>query len=103
MKRVSLKARSGRGRKREEWVGVLHRDSRSEFDRLCRLRIPFNLNTLRSLAFDLLSNSQNTAYSMNMTNPRSGAPRFTRITRRFVQSFADRYRIVSREDTCKNN
>ena len=61
LKRVSLKDRSGRGRKHDEWVGALHQDLRSEFDRLRRLGFKFNLNTLRYLAFDLLSNSQNTA------------------------------------------
>ena len=38
---------------------------------------------------------------MNMTDPRSGSPLFPKITPRFVQSFSDRYRIVSRAHSGK--
>ena len=91
-----LKAKSGRGRKRQLWVEAFHQGLRSEFDRLKNLRVKFNLNTLRYLALDLLSNSAKPEYSNYMLDPTSQRPLFEKITPRFVQSFADRFRIASR-------
>lgn len=58
---------------------------------------------LKALALDALENGRNTGYSMHMTDPRSGSSLFTRITPRFVQSFADRYQIFSRSHTGKKD
>lgn len=101
-KRVYLKARKGRGRKRQAWVEALHIDLRSEFDRLRKLGVKFNLNTLRSLALHVLSTSETMAYSRNMLDPLTDKPLFEKVSMRFVQSFADRYRIVSRAQKGKH-
>lgn len=95
-KRVSLKAKAGRGKKRQPWVEALHYDLRAEFDRLRKLGVKFNLNTLRSLALEVLDKSESPLYSRNMLDPPTQMQLFLKITPRFVQSFADRFRIVSR-------
>ena len=66
-----MKARKGRGRKRAAWVIALHEDLRSEFDRLRKVGVKFNLTKIRHLALDLLRSNENEAYSRNMIDPRS--------------------------------
>lgn len=102
LQRCRLKARSGRGRKRALWVEALHADLREEFDRLRKLGVKFNLTTLRYLALHILTNSSNDAYSMNMVDPRSEQPLHLKIDLRWIQSFTERFRIVSRAHTGKH-
>lgn len=102
LQRTRLKARPGRGRKREAWVNAIHEDLREEFDRLRRLGVKFSLNTLRDLACNILCHSTNESYSMNAVDPRSQQPLHLKIDRRWVQSFMERYRIVSRAHTGKH-
>lgn len=95
-KRVLLKARAGRGRRRQVWVDALHQDLRSEFDRLRRLGVKFNFNTLRYLALHLLHNTENTDYSANMPDPLSQMPLHLKIDLRWIQTFTERFNIISR-------
>lgn len=69
-----MKAQPGRGRKRADWVDALHMNLKDEFDWLRKLGVKFNLTNLRVLALELLHDSQNAAYSMNMVDPLSKLP-----------------------------
>ena len=100
--RARVKAFSGRGRKRAAWVEALHTDLRSEFDRLRRLGVKFSHSTLRSLALDVLSNSTSTEYSSNFIDPKTDMPLYHKINGRWIQSFMERYHIVSRAHTGKH-
>lgn len=100
-RRVRMKARIGRGRRRLSWVEALQCDLREEFDRLRKLGVKFNLNTLRSLALQVLRTSENNAYSSNMIDPRTEKPLHEKVDSRWVQSFTERFRIVSRAHTGK--
>lgn len=66
---VRLKARPGRGREREAWVGVLHQDLRKELDLLCNLGVKFNLSDLQLLVLDILKSSKCDEYRANMIDP----------------------------------
>lgn len=101
LKMVRLKAREGRGRKREAWVEVLHIDLRAEFDRLRRVGVKFSFSTLRLLTLKLLSESTNGVYGSNLIDNMSGMKMADKINTRWIQSFADRYRIVSRTQSGK--
>ena len=81
---------------------ALYQDVRSEFDRLRKLGVKFNLRTLRALANFILDSGGNEAYSRNLIDPLSGRPLFEKINARWVQSLAERFRIVSRAHTGKH-
>ena len=102
LKRVYLKANADRGRKRLPWMSSLHEELRSEFDRLRKLGVKFNLVSLRSLALQIVANSTSDDYSANMIHPRSNRPTIEHINSRFVRSFADLFRIVSRAHKWKH-
>ena len=55
----------------------------------------FNLISLRSLAHQIVANSTSDNYGANMIDQRSNRPIIEHINSRFVQSFTDRFRIVS--------
>lgn len=101
LRRVRMKTARGRGRKRAAWVEALHRDLRSEFDRLRKLGVKFNFCTLRALATDILNNSETPEYSRNMIDPRTQKCLHQKIDARWIQTFAERFRIVSRAHTGK--
>ena len=101
VKKLHTKARPGRGRKRAAWVVALHGDLLPEFDRLRKLGVKFNLKTLRALALHLVANSANSHYSRSAPNPRTNAPIPSMISARWIQSFANRFQIVSRAHTGK--
>lgn len=62
----------------------------------------FNLRSLRLLGQQLLSHSKTDAYSSNMLDPQSEQAPFTRITTGWIQSFSNRFRIVSCAHTGKH-
>lgn len=97
-----LKARSGRGRKRAPWVEALHQAVKDEFERLSKLGVKFNLNTLKHLALDILSTGDGDNYSRNMIDPKSNEPLHLKITSTWIQSFTNRFRITSRAHTGKH-
>ena len=101
-KRSRLKARVGRRRRRQAWVEAFHIELREEFDRLRKVGEKFNQTTLRHLALDILKNSGTEAYSWNMQGPRSQVPLQLKIDQRWIQTFAERFRIVSRSQKGKH-
>lgn len=101
--RCRLKAQHGRGRKRTAWVLALHEDLRAEFDRLRRLGVKFSISTLQELALHILCNEGSDAYSRNMLDPRSNQALHLKIDGRWVQSFMERFNIVSRARTGKHS
>lgn len=101
MKQVRLKAGTGRGRKRAAWVEALHIELREEFDRLRRVGVKFNLNTLRLLAKSIHANVENPTYGPSHVDERSGKFQKDMIDPRWIQTFCDRFRIVSRTQTGK--
>ena len=95
-KRVYLKARSGRGWPITPWVTALHMDLRAEFNRLGKLGMKFNMRTLRHLAIVLINESTSDAYHNNMKDAKSGKLIDAMVTRRWIQTFTNRHRIVGR-------
>lgn len=96
VKRDSVKARPGRGRKREAWVDALHRDLHIEFSRFRKAGLRMNTAVLRLMALHLLQTSKNEAYSASMVDSRSKKTVVEVIKDRWVQSFMDRFHIVVR-------
>lgn len=96
MKRISMKAIRGRGRKLLLWKKHLFADWRDEFDRLRKLGVKFNLRNLSALGKHVINTSENVHYSSFMIDACSGKPVIDMVTPRFVQSFADTFRIRSR-------
>lgn len=94
LKRVYLKAKSGRGRKRPQ-------DLVTEFERLRKLGVNFNAKNLRSLAIHLLENSTSDNYNSVMFSPGTEKPLKQMITPRWIQRFQQRFNIVSRKQTGK--
>ena len=101
LKRVYIKARPGRGRKRAAWVDAVHQDLREEFDRLRKLGVKFNICTLKSLALHLIDTSDKDSYCRNQVDPRTDNPIVSMISKRWIQSFMERFRIVSRAQSGK--
>lgn len=62
----------------------------------------FNLITLRHLALHILTNYSNDAYSTKMVDPRSEQTLIVKIYLRWIQSFTESFRIVSRDNTGKH-
>lgn len=56
-KSVRLKARAGRGSKRQALIQEMNFDLRQEFDRLRKIGVKFNLTTLRHLSLDIIETS----------------------------------------------
>lgn len=69
VKKVDLKALPGRGQKRVKWIDERHKDLSREFHRLRRLRVQFNLRTLRDLAENPINVSENSFYHAGMYHP----------------------------------
>lgn len=97
-----MKVLSGLGRKRKAWVEALHQDVRIEFDRLRKLGVKFNLRTIRALANFILDSGGNEAYSRNLINLLSARSIFEKINARWVQSFAERFRMEIKAHTGKH-
>ena len=97
-----MKAKHGGGRKRSGWVEALQDDLISEFDQMRRMGVKFSISTLKELGYHLLSTRTNDAYSMKMLDPRTEKPLHTKIYYRWIQSFMERFRIVSRARTGKH-
>ena len=68
-----------------------------------RLGVKFSISPLKELGYHLLSTSTNYAYSLNMLDPRTQKPLHTKIDYRWIQSFMERFRIVSRARTGKHD
>lgn len=100
-KQVRLKAHEGRGRKRAKWVDHLHQDLHAEFDRMRKAGVKFSLSTIRLLALRLIEESSNGIYGKGLIDKNSGMRHEDKIDLRWVQAFADRYRIVSRSQSGK--
>ena len=56
---------------------------------------------MRALALHLVKNSTSTSYSLNYVDPRSELPISGLLSARWVQAFAERFRIISRAHTGK--
>lgn len=89
----------GRGRKRAAWIEAMHQDVRSEVERLRELGVKFNLRTLSSLALCIVDSGESELYSRNLIDTLSGKQIFEKINARWVQYFAERFRIVSQAHT----
>ena len=103
LKRICINAVVGRGRKLPAWKVALYRDWCSDFDRLMKLGVKFNYRNLGSLCRYILQNSDTHEYSAYMTDPASGKPIIQLVKPRFVQQFADKYRIHCRSQYGKKS
>ena len=96
LKHVRLKAREQRRRKRAQCVEALHQDMHQELDRLRKAGVKFSLSTIRLLVRKLLEESTDGVYGKGLLDSRSCMRQEEKIDLRWVQSFAYRFRIVSR-------
>ena len=101
LKRVATKVKDGRGRKRTAWVVALRNDLVEEFERLRKIGIKFSAKTLRSMAKDLIRNSDSGAYYAAMLSGRPEKPIVDLITARWIQGSMYRYNIVGRSQSGK--
>lgn len=99
-RRVNMKALPGRGRKRSQWVIALQDDMRVEFDRLRRLGVKFNYKTLEALARYLITHSDKSVYNANTEE--NDVRIVSKIDKKWIQRFCDRFTIVSRRLTGKH-
>lgn len=95
------KAAKGRGRKRAEWVSALYCDLKSEFERLCKLGVKFNMGLLKQLSLRLVSLDENDKCNNQTTDPKSERLISTHITSRWIQAFMQNNNIVCRAQVGK--
>lgn len=89
------------GRKIASWVKFLQRDLPSELERLRKMGVKFDCRTLRHLELAIIEDSDTAEYNSNMVDAKSGKLSRNMVTPRWVQTFAERNRIVSRSLTDK--
>lgn len=99
-KRCNMKAMSGRGRKRAEWVEDLYTDLRYDFERLRSVGVKFNTSLLLLHAKKLVSDAPPESSYFNV-RMRNGKTVVEHLTIRWIQSFMAANRIVLRSQCGK--
>ena len=92
-KRHSPKAKSGRGRKRSEWVQYLYPKLVEEFNRLKKSSVKFSSQLLRELAISILV-APNSIFTANSVDPKDNVLLITKITHSWMNQFIDSHNIV---------
>ncbi|DBA04775.1 TPA: hypothetical protein N0F65_004412 [Lagenidium giganteum] len=95
---VYIKAASGRGRKRSEWVTWLHKKLLEEFVRLSKLGATMTNGLILQAAVEIL---RNTTSEFNVNTEENGVAILTKITPPWVQRFCERFIIVHRHQSGK--
>lgn len=98
MKRVAIKALTGRGRKRPEWKNILHESPREEFLRWRSAGVKVNRNFLIQAALALVED-ENIPVTAEEIETYSGKNVAELITVKWIDDFCDRYNIVTRMRT----
>ncbi|DAZ92636.1 TPA: hypothetical protein N0F65_003449, partial [Lagenidium giganteum] len=88
-KRVYIKAASGRGRKRSEWVTWLHIEVLKEFVRLTKLGAKMTNGLILHVAVEILRNATG---EINLNAEEIDVAIVTKITPSWVQRFCERFR-----------
>lgn len=91
-KKTAAKALHGRGRKRKDWVNMLHQSMLNEFVRLRNRGIKFNGSILQEMALKVLQNP-------DFPEQQMGEFIDTVISKNWIQNFKNRFNIVSRVRT----
>lgn len=82
-------------------IDALHVDLRLKFDRLRRIGVKFSLKAMSDIAIHLIYTSRDDAYHASEMHPDIDELIITNVTTRSVQSFCERFQIVSRQLTGK--
>ena len=100
-KEILVEAGKGRGRKRSVWATEVHMILVVEFERLSKTGLKFNANILKTLARRILLDDHN-AFGLSLTLCRNDRMDLScEITKRWVQSFMERFNIVARRQCGK--
>ena len=100
-KEILIKAGKGRHRKRSVWATEVHMILVVEFERLCKTGLKSNANILKTLARMILLDDHN---EFDLSLPLSRNYRMDlscKITKRWVHSFMERFKIVARRQCGK--
>ena len=92
-KRHSPKAKSGRERKRSEWIQYLYPKLVEEFDRLKKLDVKFSSQLLRELAISILV-APDSIFTANFVDPKDNVLLITKIMHSWMNQFMDSHNIV---------
>lgn len=79
VKQRNAVALPGYRRKHMMWVDAVHVDLRTEFDRLRRLEVKINSQTLRALDLNIINTSSGEAYHAHMMHSNSKISIFSKI------------------------
>lgn len=97
-----VKALSGRGVRREAWVEALHKDLNELFRHVRRAGVMVNLAVLRELALELVRDApMGSPYHASVKDKRRGEEISKSISGAWIGRFADRFNIVTRDQTGK--
>lgn len=100
-KEMLVKASKGRGRKRKVWTVELQRLLVAEFQRLSKTSLKFNGGILRTLAKRILTDEAD-EYEWRLELGMSERYALVcKVTKRWVQTFMDRFHIVGRKQCGK--
>lgn len=95
IKRASLKALPGRGRRRAKWVSALYIDLLHEFERLSSVGVQFSPPILRCLAQHLMKTAD-VGIEYHWSNTCNEKQIIEKVTSRWIQQFMETYNIVHR-------
>lgn len=98
IKRIAVKALSGRGRKRSAWVEYLHTVLLQEYERLEAAGMQLSRSLLRDIAVILL-HEDDSLFQASYVDETSGRPIVEHITVKWIDSFLNRHNIVTRKQS----
>lgn len=86
----------------EALVYALHEDLREELDRSCKSGVKINIATLYHLSLDITCSSEKYCYRYHMIDATSEPALYMKINLTWIQSFSERFRIISRAHAWKH-
>ncbi len=98
VKRVSVKALAGRGRKRQDWTEYLHSMLLMEFERYTASGVQMSRPLLQSIAVNLLQ-EPDSAFNADEVDSGSNKPISSLITPWWIGAFMSRFNIVIRKQS----
>ncbi|KAL0224156.1 hypothetical protein P9112_003546 [Eukaryota sp. TZLM1-RC] len=103
VKKILLKARSGRGRKRAEWVEWVHKELLEEFLVMKKIGCKIDTSILGDIAKHVLRTGNHPIFRPEWIDPqdKSGKMLMDRIQFKWIQQFMARFNIVPRTQTGK--
>eukprot|EP00171_Calliarthron_tuberculosum_P022251 IDg22251t1 len=95
VRRVAIKALTGRGRRQPLWKNILHQVLRDEFMRLRSAGVKINRRFLLEAAIDLLSDPI-VPFTQNEIEDNMQKPLHNILTMKWIDDFCNRFKITTR-------